>query len=78
MRQLASVGDFCPNPDCEAYGDTEANAIIKNGKSRQGRQRFQCKVCGKSFNERYGTLFYNRKTDEKDILECLALLAEGV
>jgi len=22
-------------------------------------------------------MFYNRKTDEKDILECLALLAEG-
>ena len=35
-------------------------------------------MCKKSFNERYGTLFYNRKTDEKDILECLALLAEGV
>lgn len=32
----------------------------------------------KTFNERYGTLFYNRNTDEKDILECLALLAEGV
>jgi len=78
MEQLASVGDFCPNPDCEAYGDTEANAIIKNGRSRQGRQRFQCKVCGKSFNERYGTLFYNRKTDEKDILECLSMLAEGM
>lgn len=78
MGQLAFVGDFCPNPDCEVYGDTAANAVIKNGKSRQGRQRFQCKVCKKSFNERYGTLFYNRKTDEKDILECLALLAEGV
>src|SRR5690606_1140999 len=25
-----------------------------------------------------GTMFYNRKTEEKDILECLALLAEGV
>jgi hypothetical protein len=23
-------------------------------------------------------MFYNRKTEEKDILECLALLAEGV
>jgi hypothetical protein len=35
-------------------------------------------VCKKSFNERHGTLFYNRKTEEKAILECLALLAEGV
>ncbi len=78
MTQLASVGDFCPNPDCPVYGNTEANAIIRHGKTRQGRQRFQCKVCKKTFNERHGTLFYNRKTDEKDILECLALLAEGV
>jgi transposase-like protein len=78
MAQLASVGDFCPNPECAVYGDTEANAIIHHGKTRQGRQRFQCKVCKKTFNERHGTLFYNRKTDEKDILECLALLAEGV
>lgn len=23
-------------------------------------------------------MFYNRRTEEKDILECLALLAEGV
>lgn len=35
-------------------------------------------MCKKTFNERHGTLFYNRKTDEKDILECLALVAEGV
>jgi transposase-like protein len=78
MTEWASVGDFCPNPDCAVYGDTEANAIIRHGNTRQGRQRFQCKVCKKTFNERHGTLFYNRKTDEKDILECLALLAEGV
>jgi transposase-like protein len=39
--------------------------------------RFQCKTCQQTFNERKGTLFYNRKTAEKDILECLALLAEG-
>jgi transposase-like protein len=78
MSELASVGAFCPNPDCPVYGDTEAKTIIHHGKTRQGRQRFQCTVCKKTFNERHGTLFYNRKTAEKDILECLALLAEGV
>jgi len=78
MTQLASVGDFCPNPDCEDYGDVEANVIIRYGKTKDGRQRYQCKSCKKTFNERKGTMFYNRKTEEKDILECLALLAEGV
>ena len=78
MTQLASVGDFCPNPDCDDYGDVEAKVIIRYGKTRDGRQRYQCKTCKQTFNERKGTMFYNRKTEEKDIIECLALLAEGV
>lgn len=77
MSELASVGDFCPNPDCEEYGDVGAKTVIRYGKTRDGRQRYQCKTCKQTFNERKGTLFYQRKTDEKDILECLALLAEG-
>jgi transposase-like protein len=78
MTQLASVGDFCPNHECDNYGDVEANVIICYGKTRDGRQRYQCKTCKKTFNERKGTMFYNRKTEEKDILECLVLLAGGV
>jgi transposase-like protein len=77
MKQMACAGDFCPNPECEHYGDVAGKTIIGYGKTREGRQRFQCKSCKKTFNERKGTLFYQRKTDEKDILECLALLAEG-
>ena len=78
MVQLASVGDFCPNPECDDYGDVEAKGIIRYGKTRDGRQRYQCKTCKQTFNERKGTMFYHRKTKEKDILECLSLLAEGV
>ena len=77
MNELVSVGSFCPNEDCPNYGKTDAKNIIRYGKTKDNRQRFQCKTCKKTFNERKGTLFYNRKTDEKDILECLALLAEG-
>ena len=77
MSNLVSPRSFCPNKDCPDYGRLENGNIIRYGKSNEGRQRFQCKTCKKTFNERKGTLFYNRKTDEKDILECLALLAEG-
>lgn len=77
MREWVSVSSFCPNPDCPEHGKVEAGNIIRYGKSNEGRQRFQCKRCQKTFNERTGTLFYHRKTEEKDILECLALLAEG-
>jgi transposase-like protein len=78
MSELVSVGSFCPNEECPDYGETERSNIIRYGKTGEGRQRFQCKTCKRTFNERKGTLFYNRKTEEKDILECLALLAEGV
>lgn len=77
MSELVSVGDFCPNPECTDYGNVAAKTVIRYGKTKDGRQRFQCKTCRKTFNERIGTMFYNRKTEEKDILECLALLAEG-
>ena len=77
MSELVSVGSYCPNLDCPDYGRTKHGNIIRYGKSSEGRQRFQCKTCKKTFNERQGTLFHNRKTAEKDILECLALLAEG-
>jgi transposase-like protein len=52
--------------------------IIQYGKSRQGQQRYQCKTCKRTFNEHTGTVFYGRKRSEAEILECLALLAEGV
>jgi transposase-like protein len=51
--------------------------LFAMAKQKRVRQRFQCKSCKQTFNERKGTIFYQRKTDEKEILECLALLAEG-
>jgi len=35
-------------------------------------------VCGQTFTDTKGTLSYHRRTDRKDILEAVALLAEGV
>ena len=77
MSELVSVGSFCPNPQCGEYGKVGGGNIIRYGKTGEGHQRFQCKCCRSTFNERKGTLLYNRKTPEEDILECLALLAEG-
>ncbi len=77
MATLAQVGDFCPNQDCPDYGKTHPNSIIKFGKTRQNKQRFHCKSCRKTFNENHGTIFYRKRKAEKDLLEVLALLAEG-
>ena len=77
MAELVEVGHFCPHAECPKHGQTEGHEIIRFGTSRQGKQRYRCNCCGKTFNENQGTLFYRKRTPEKEILETLALLAEG-
>jgi len=81
MSKLTQVGDFCPNETCADYGKCQDKGqqqnIIKFGQTQAGRQRYKCNRCGKTFTETKGTLFYRRRTSEKEILETLALIAEG-
>jgi len=80
MSKLAQVGDFCPNAACPDYGKLQSERqgkIIKFGTTQAGRQRYECKTCGKTFTETKGTIFYRRRTPEDEIIETLALLAEG-
>lgn len=81
IMRFAKPGDFCPNKACPDYqklqdGQRPRN-IIKAGKTKKGVQRYECKTCGRSFTETFGTLFYNKRTPADEILETLALLAEG-
>jgi transposase-like protein len=82
MEQFAKPGDICPNEACLDYQKLQSNLgkpnVIKAGKTRKGVQRFRCKTCGKYFVETTGTIFYRKRTPEDEILETLALLAEGV
>lgn len=79
--EFARVGDFCPNETCPDYekiqSDRQRN-IKKAGKTKKGRQRYQCKTCKQTFVETRGTIFYRRRTSEEEIIETLAFLAEGV
>jgi transposase-like protein len=81
MEQFAKTGDFCPNEACPDHGKLQDGQqqqnIIKFGRTRQGVQRYRCKTCGKTFTETTGTIFYRKRTPEHEILEVLALLAEG-
>ena len=80
MSKLTQVGDFCPNKVCTDYGKLESERqgkIIKFGKTKAGRQRYECKTCGKTFTETKGTLFYRRRTPEAEIIDTLAHIAEG-
>ena len=81
MEKLAQTKDFCPNAACPDYGKLQAGQSKSNlkkiGKTQRGVQRYQCKTCGKTFTETKGTLFYRKHAEEDEILEVLALLAEG-
>lgn len=77
MSKFAQVGDFCPNTSCADYGKQQTN-IVKFGKTKAGRQRYQCKSCGSTFTETKGTIFYRRRTPDDEIIETLAFLAEGM
>jgi transposase-like protein len=76
--KLAEAGQFCPNEECERHGDIKNAQIIQYGKTAKGTQRYLCKVCKCTFVETTGTVFYGKHTPRKDILETLAMLAEGV
>jgi len=77
-KRLASAGTFCPNKECRHYARVDEGNIIKFGRSKRGVQRYRCKSCKTTFAATHGTLFYRKRTAVKDILETLALLAEGV
>ena len=80
MSKLVQVGDFCPNEDCPDYGKLERDRqgkIIKFGKTKAGRQRYECKTCRQTFTETKGTIFYRRRTPEAEIIDTLAHIAEG-
>ena len=81
MEQFARSGDFCPNEACSDYGRLQDGQPQRNlrkfGKTRGGVQRHQCKRCGQTFTETRGTIFYRKRTPAPEILETLALLAEG-
>ena len=81
MERFAKTGDFCPNEACRDYGKLQDGQkqtnIKKSGKTAKGVQRYECKTCHRTFTETTGTLFFRKRTPEHEILETLALLAEG-
>lgn len=77
MSEFARAGSFCSKPGCTYYGEPQSTKIIKFGKTNAGRQRYRCHRCGGTFTETKGTIFYRKRTPEREIMESLALIAEG-
>jgi len=51
-------------PDCpECHVEGSHKNINKNGKDKYGNQCYVCKVCGKKFTDRTGTMFHGSRKD---------------
>jgi len=65
---------FCPNPDCPARGQIgKGNIGVHSRKER----RYICHVCGKTFTETKGTVFYRLRTPRDIVTIVITLLAYG-
>ena len=51
--------------------------VIKFGHQKNKVQRYQCNTCNKTFNERYGTLFYKKHLSDDQILQIVYLFLTG-
>jgi transposase-like protein len=74
--KLVPPYSFCWNASCSAYAQVDLGNTRKFGRTPAGIQRYQCRICGRTFVETIGTVFYGRRRPQQTIIECLALLAE--
>jgi transposase-like protein len=74
--RLALAGSFCWNKGCISYGKVDHGNIVRYGRTAKGTQRLKCKICGSVFVGNKWTIFYELHHSPKEVLECLALLAE--
>jgi transposase-like protein len=65
---------FCHNSACPASGQIgKGNIVIHSQKD----QLYKCKVCGKTFSERKGTIFHRRRKSEALVTQVITLAAHG-
>jgi len=74
--QMATIGSFCLNEDCEDFNKLNNKNMMKYGKTDKGVQRYRCKTCNKVFVETKGTMFYRVRHSEEEIIECMALVGD--
>lgn len=65
---------FCHNKDCPARGQIGKGNI---GVHSQKDRRYKCHVCGKTFTETKGTVFYRLRSNKQLVVIVITLLAFG-
>jgi transposase-like protein len=65
---------FCLNPACSARGKQGEGNIVRYGSKRP---RYRCKTCGKTFEEKTGTMYEGLRKPEELITLVVKLLSNG-
>ena len=63
---------WCPNVACPARGQLGQGHL---GVHSQQERRYRCRVCGKTFGARTGTILHRRRTDEAIMIQVLTLVS---
>jgi transposase-like protein len=80
MPPGAQGGECCPpadGPETRKPQSVRQTHIETYGLTQAGRQRYRCIAWGRTFTATTGTRCSRRRTSAADILETLALIAEG-
>jgi transposase-like protein len=73
-EQINASQVFCPNLECKARGQVGQGNIVSHGCKRP---RYRCKICGKTFSPKEGTLFAGQRKPTEVIVTVVTLLAYG-
>ena len=65
---------FCLNPACSARGKQDDGNIVRYGSKRP---RYRCNTCGKTFEEKAGTMYEGLRKPKELIVLVMKLLANG-
>ena len=71
----------CPNSECQRYGQSGRDNIIRYGffhLKRGKRRRYRCKVCGGTFCSTTGTVYYRIHRSRNTFDEVCSLSVDGV
>jgi IS1 family transposase/transposase-like protein len=77
LKKPQDWGQPCPNRECGHYTLMNCGNVsaISTYMTESGNRRiFRCKVCGKSFSETRGTVFFDLRTPEEKVMMALKML----
>ena len=78
MRKARKLDVACPNKDCIAFNKVGLRNIKRNGRQRNGTQKYKCTDCGRNFVRTINTPFFHKHLNKSEIINICKLLTEKI